>query len=104
MKVLWTKFALDSLRDIYNYYKDNVNITVAINIRNSVFFSTKQIENQPLSGTVESLLADLEEGHRFIIRGNYKIIYKVFHKKIYITDVFDTRQNPDKMKQNNDAG
>ena len=104
MKVQWTKFALNSLHDIYNYYRDNVSEKVAQSIKNSIFYSTKQLEKQPLSGTIESLLLDLDEGHRFIIRGNYKIIYKVYLKKIYITDVFDTRQNPDKIKQNNDAG
>ena len=46
----------------------------------------------------------LEEGHRFIIRGNYKIIYKIQNKKIFITDIFDTRQDPESIKRNNDLG
>ena len=34
MKVFWTKFALDSLKEIFTYYKDNVSVTIANNIIN----------------------------------------------------------------------
>ena len=104
MKILWTKFALDSLHDIFIYYKENVSKLVAQNIKNSILSCTWQLEKQPLSGSVEKLLINLEEGHRFIIRGNYKIIYKIQNKKIFITDIFDTRQDPESIKRNNDLG
>ena len=32
MKVLWTKFAINSLHDIFTYYKENVSIRIAQNI------------------------------------------------------------------------
>ena len=100
MKVFWTKFALDSLSEVYYYYLKNVNENIASNIRDSILSSTKQLEKYSLSGPTEELLMDLEEGHRYIIRGNYKIIYKIQNKKVYITDVFDTRQNPEKIRRN----
>ena len=46
----------------------------------------------------------MEEGHRYIIRGNYKIIYKIQNKKLFITDVFDTRQDPESIKRNSNLG
>jgi len=49
------------------------------------------------------LLIELKEEHRSIIRGNYKIIYKIKQKKVFITDIFDTRQDPDKKNRNNDS-
>jgi len=101
MKVFWTKFALDSLSEIYRYYKENVSVTIANNIRQGVLTSTSQLEKHSLSGIIEELLLDLDEDHRCIIRGNYKVIYKIQNKKIYITDVFDTRQNPDKIIKRN---
>jgi toxin ParE1/3/4 len=67
-----------------------------------VLSSTNQLEKHPLSGQIEINLKDLEKGHRFIIRGNYKVIYKIQNQKIYITDVFDTRQNPDKITKRNE--
>jgi hypothetical protein len=47
---------------------------------------------------------NLEEGNRYIIRGNYKIIYKIQKKKLFITDIFDTRQDPDSIKRNSNFG
>ncbi|MEI7503402.1 MAG: hypothetical protein WCJ61_08955, partial [Paludibacter sp.] len=49
MKVFWTKFALDSLKEIFTYYKDNVSVTIANNIKNSILLSTRQLEFQPQS-------------------------------------------------------
>lgn len=101
MKVFWTKFALDSLSEIYKYYKENVSVTIANNIRHGVLTSTSQLEKYSLSDIIEELLLHVDKGHRCIIRGNYKIIYKIQNQKIYITDVFDTRQNPEKITNRN---
>jgi len=92
-----TKFALDTLHDIYEFYKNNASVLVANNIKESILLSTRQLELQPLSGTIEVLLQHLNEGHRYIIRGNFKLIYKIQSQRIYVTDVFDTRQNPTKL-------
>ena len=87
--MFWTKFALDALHNIYDYYKDNVSVVIANNIKESILLSTHQLELQHLSGSTEILLEHLKEGHRYIIRGNYKVIYKIQSQRIYITDVFD---------------
>jgi plasmid stabilization system protein ParE len=97
MKVYWTKFALNSLSEVYKYYKINVSITIANNIRQGILSSTNQLEKHTLSGQIEENLLNLGKGHRYIIRGNYKIIYNIQNQKVYVTDVFDTRQNPDKI-------
>jgi|GEM_PF-69999 len=102
MKVFWTKFALSSLHEIFTYYKENVSLTVACNIRDSILSSTRQLEIHPQSGSIEELLVELNQEHRYIIRGNYKIIYIIQNKKVFITDVFDTRQDPDKINRNNE--
>jgi hypothetical protein len=47
----------------------------------------------------EENLKDLKQGHRYIIQGNYKIIYRIIGDEIFITDIFDWRQNPTKMKR-----
>lgn len=101
MEVIWTNFALGSLSEIYKYYKQNANINIARKIRDQLFYSTKQLEKYPLSGPIEEFLLELEEDHRFITRGNYKIVYKILNSSIYITDVFDTRQNPEGLKIRN---
>ena len=51
-------------------------------------------------GGIEENLIGLDQGHRFLLKGNYKIIYKVVGDIVYITDVFDCRQNPQKILTN----
>jgi toxin ParE1/3/4 len=68
-------------------------------IKKSIFSATKPTINQPFIGVLEENLTDLNQGHRYLVEGNYKIIYRVVDNDIYITDVFDCRQNPIKMKR-----
>jgi len=51
----------------------------------------------PESGQIENSLNEMNEGHRYLVDGNYKIIYKKISEGILITDVFDTRQDPKKI-------
>lgn len=97
MKIIWSDFATKKLKEIYIYHKDNVNKKVADKLKKSIFSSTKQLLNQPNSGQLEPTLQRLQQQHRYLVCGNYKIIYKPVKEGILITDVFDTRQNPSKL-------
>lgn len=99
MTIFWSNFASEMVKDIYNYYKTNASPRVANRIRNQIFSATDQLKKYPFSGQVEISLQKLNEGHRYIVNGNYKIIYKEVKEGILITDVFDTRQ--DSIKINN---
>ncbi len=101
MKVLWTKSALTSLYYIYKYYCENVSITIAYKVRDNILAVTSQLEKHVHIGQIEELLKEMEGGHRYIVKDNYKIIYKIQTNKIYITDIFDTRPDPDKIKERN---
>ena len=59
---------------------------------------TDSLPENPWKGQQEEYLSHLGKGHRRIIEGHYKIIYRVEGQAIYITDIFDSRQDPDKMK------
>ena len=39
----------------------------------------------------------VNQEYRYLVSGNYKIIYKVSENIIVINDIFDTRQNTIKM-------
>ncbi len=97
MKIIWTAFAAETLKDIFDYYKDIVGKNIAHKIKTKIFNTTKQLKKQPDSGQIEISLEQFGEGHRYLISGNYKIIYKKVKEGILITDVFDTRQNPVKI-------
>lgn len=97
MKIIWTDFAIDNLKDIFDYYSNKASKKVAHKIRKQILESTKQLINNPESGQVELNLEKINQNHRYIVCGNYKVIYKVENKEIIINDIFDGRQNPIKM-------
>jgi hypothetical protein len=49
-------------------------------------------------GQHEPYLKNLNKGHRRLIEGHFKIIYRIEGDYIYVTDFFDARQDPEKMK------
>lgn len=101
MKIFWTDFAIENLKAIFDYYAIKANKKLAHKIRKQILKSTNQIKENPESGQIEFNLKRLKQNHRYLVRGNYKVIYKVFENQIIINDVFDTRQNPVKMNDEN---
>jgi plasmid stabilization system protein ParE len=99
VKVIWSDFASKMLVDIFKYYKEAAGENVARKIKSNIFSSTKQIIKHPNSGQIEPLLTRFNEGHRYIVVGYYKIIYKQVQEGCLITDIFDSWQNPTKMNK-----
>ena len=52
-KIVWTNFAIENLKDIFNYYSTNANRKVAHEIRRRILKSSKQLIYSPNSGPVE---------------------------------------------------
>lgn len=100
MKVIWSDFASDELKSIYEYYKEVASVKTAKKIKSTIFEATKQLVKFSKSGTKEENLRELKEEHRYLVAGKYKVIYKVEDDIIYITDVFNCEQNPQKMREN----
>ena len=98
LKIVWTNFAISELKSIYAFYKYKASISVAGKIKERIFISVKQLQNHPLSGTIEENLTETEYEYRYIVEGNYKIIYRIEDKIVYIIDIFDCRRNPQDMK------
>ena len=97
MIIIWTKPAKKDLKIIFNYFKQKVSINLALKIVNSILTKTSILETNNI-GAIEQLLTPLNQEHRYIIEGNYKIIYIIQNSTVYITHVLDTRQNPNKLK------
>jgi toxin ParE1/3/4 len=100
VEVRITDFAECELKRIYGYYKSVATPKIAQKIKSTILTSAQSLSKFPNRGVVEPMLEELNEGHRFIVEGNYKIIYKIENGIIYITDIFDARQNPEKIKRN----
>ena len=99
LKVYWTESAIDQLEDIFDYYKFKANTKVAKKLVTKITDRTIQLVKQPESGQLEELLKTRENKYRYIVEGNYKIIYWIEDKYIKIAAVFDTRQNPTNLNK-----
>lgn len=97
MKISWTDFASECLKEAYYYHKIVVGERIAQNLKKKIFKSTLQLASQPLSGQIEMTLQYLGESHRYIVSGNYKIVYRITDETVLITDLFDSRQDPQRI-------
>ncbi|MFU8842930.1 MAG: type II toxin-antitoxin system RelE/ParE family toxin [Bacteroidales bacterium] len=98
LRVFWTNTARFQLEDIFNYYKSEASIRVARKLVKQIIERTIQLEKNPESGPKEPLLTDRKFEYRYLVEGNYKIIYWIEDNYIKVATVFDCRQNPEKIK------
>lgn len=78
VRVLWTDSALSQLEDIYDYYKIKASPRIAKKLVKTLIEETIVLESNPLIGAKESLLSKRPYEYRFLLKNNYKIIYR-FH-------------------------
>lgn len=98
MKLVYTEQSLVSLEEALNFIAPKVSYEKLIEIRDEILDTADTLLLQPLQGRTEPYLAHLDLGHRRLVCGHYKIVYRIIGEAIYITDIFDSRQDPDKMK------
>lgn len=101
MKIEFTDFAKAELQNIYDYYSSVASDEIALKVIDRILDEVENLERLPNIGSKELLLEELKNNHRYIVCGNYKIIFHERAKVIYITDIFDCRQNPEKMMERN---
>ena len=97
MRIIWTKFASEMLKEVHDFYAEVAGKKLAVKILQDIFDKTELLLKHPEAGQIEESLSKLKEGHRYLISGHNKIIYKKVNGVILITDVFDTRQDPSKI-------
>lgn len=101
--VIWSEFSEELIDEIFDYYKKKTkSYDVAKSIIEKILLAPDILLNNPKIGQREILLKDRSIEYRYIVVSNYKLIYYIdeLKKTINIVDVFDTRQNPIKLKRN----
>lgn len=97
MKIVWSERSLKDLDIIFEFYVFSASINVAQKITGKLIEKVKILTSYPEIGVVENLDFDVPFEYRYIIEGNYKIIYRIVEQKaILIARVFDTRMDPKK--------
>ncbi len=84
-----TKFLIEDL---------GIPIDKALEIRGDLLNKAESLSSNPYKGQKEEYLEHLNKDHRRIFKGHFKIIYRIEGYEIFITEFFDTRQDPEKMK------
>ncbi|MEQ9149476.1 MAG: type II toxin-antitoxin system RelE/ParE family toxin [Cytophagales bacterium] len=100
MKVIYTDQSIKSLEETLNFAIRELGLSYekAMLIKDQLLKRADSLSQNPNKGQQEEFLEHLKESHRRLIEGHFKIIYRIQGKIIYITDFFDTRQDPEKMK------
>ncbi|MBX2843658.1 MAG: type II toxin-antitoxin system RelE/ParE family toxin [Flammeovirgaceae bacterium] len=101
MRVEITEPAEQFLMEIYQFIKTTSSEEKADTIAHKILDHAEALAHFPNRGQIEAHLKSLGKGHRYIIVDKYKIIYLVQEPVIYITDIFDSRQDPGKLSKRN---
>ncbi|MFV5701880.1 type II toxin-antitoxin system RelE/ParE family toxin [Flavobacterium sp. XS2P12] len=96
MKVLWSKKASNELEAIYKYIKKE-SPQNAILVFNEIYDLANSLLNFPYKFPVEPII-NIEKV-RFATIWSFKIIYSAEKESVVILRVFNTKQNPKKLKQ-----
>ncbi|MCR9183334.1 MAG: type II toxin-antitoxin system RelE/ParE family toxin [Flavobacteriaceae bacterium] len=101
LEVYWLELAENKLEDIYSYYSVKASKRVAEKLITGIVDATIGIEKQPEIGQIEVALKHKEQEFRYLVFKNYKIVYWINDnfKRIEIANVFDTRQDPEKINE-----
>lgn len=98
----WTPFALKALDDVLDYLvRETYSEEIANNYVLKIINRVEQLSTFPNSGQEEELLKPLNQNSRYLVEGNYKIIYQFQDGIIIITDIFHVKQNPKKLAKRN---
>ncbi|TXD81677.1 type II toxin-antitoxin system RelE/ParE family toxin [Subsaximicrobium wynnwilliamsii] len=99
-KIIWSEFAEIQLDEIYEYYEKKASSKIAAKLVKGIISAPGKLITSPYIGQAEDLLKERKIQYRYLVFKNYKLIYAVDKENgfIKIADVFDTRQNPPKMK------
>jgi toxin ParE1/3/4 len=97
LKIIWTQTAKNNLKEIFDFYKINVSVSIAFSIVKYLKSNINTLVNFPYKGQNLKTTKPLPHNYYYIIVRNYKVIYEIINSNIYIITVFDTRQNPEKL-------
>lgn len=94
-EIFWLDNAKEKLSIIYEFIIANWNIKIADEFIDKLKFKLQLLSYFPHIGQKSKKKKDVR---RYIISEQVSLFYKIVDKRIIILTLFDTRQNPDKLK------
>lgn len=96
-EIVWSNFAKSKLRNLHDYYSLKVSLSTAERLIEGIIDSTKKLIKYPQSGQLESYEIDLPYEIRSVKFKKYKIIYIFRNYRIEVLNLFDMRQDPNRI-------
>lgn len=89
MKIYWSPLAVERLEEIYEYIS-NDNVSAAQNLIENIFDKVESLSDNSERGRIvpESNREDIRE----LFEGEYRIIYKLESKKLFILTIRNFKQ------------
>lgn len=99
MKIVYTDQAYVSLDESLRFLleKQGLPLEKVLKLRKRLLDKADSLTSNPRIGQLEEYLSHLNKDHRRLVLEYHKIIYRIEDETIFITDFFDTRQDPEKM-------
>ncbi|MDO6438191.1 type II toxin-antitoxin system RelE/ParE family toxin [Cyclobacterium sp. 1_MG-2023] len=97
VQVIWTDESMGDLEVIYDFIAEKSRKS-AKNVVQSILSKTRQLETFPESGSPYETNISIGVSYRFLVQGNYKIIYSIERDALYVEAVVDTRQDPASLR------
>ena len=91
VQVVWTEESLSDLEVIYDFVAEQ-SLKSAKKIIRKILSRTRQLETFPHSGSPQKTNIEAIKEYRYLLEGNYKIIYSLKDNELYVEAIIDTRQ------------
>lgn len=95
----WSEPAKEDLNAIWEYYEVLIGFEKAEERIDRFFEKAEGLIQFPEMGAVEHEYTNAFITVRYLLEGHFKIYYKVEGQVVKILRVFDTRQNPDRLRK-----
>ncbi len=92
LKIIWSNQAIESLRAIYDYYKDK-SLQGAENVKNDLLKAPRKMV---FSGQYQ--IDEINPKYRRIVVRDYKLLYQEEKGVIQIIDIISTRQSAEVLR------
>jgi len=92
--VVWSPQAVYNFNGIITYLLESWSLDVALNYESAVYDLIDTIARNPFIGMTSEKYAGLR---KFLISTHSFMIYRISKNNLEIVDIFDTRQDPNKM-------
>lgn len=97
-EVIWTRPAEEDLKTIYDFLSHSISEPKAFETIQKIVSIGRILENKLIAGARHQSKIAPYKSYEKVIWKHYLILFRKEANKVYINRIFDSRQNPNKLK------